>query len=194
MTQPMPELANHYLGNVTTDGALEQQVHQALHGHSCLEVALDHADRKKGRILAQARSGESIGIAKDRSWSLREGDVFQTEAGTLLLVHLKAQGMIVLSLSEIAAGNALALVHLGHTLGNHHYPISIERDRIYIPVTGDRAVIESTVNSFKIPGLVMAYEERSPSTMTFHSHDHAHSAASSQPSQKSSLTPSHRHD
>ncbi|MGB7413399.1 MAG: hypothetical protein WA902_04240 [Thermosynechococcaceae cyanobacterium] len=179
MTAPTPELARLYLGNISTDAALEKRVHQALHSNHCLEVALNSEDRRKGRIYTQAISGESIGIVKDRSWSLAEGDVLQTEAGKLLLVYLKDQCMIVLNFTGNATDHALALVHLGHTLGNHHYPISIHNDSIYIPVTCDRKVIESTINSFNISGLVLSYEQQSPNAIAFShpahaSHNHHH--------------------
>lgn len=184
------ELANDYLGNIATDAALGERLHQAQHSHQCLEVALDRSDRMKGRIHVQALSGEAIGIVKDRSWSLAEGDVLQTQSGKLLLIHLKEQGVIVLqfaavdssvdsSVDAIAAAsnaslNAIALVHLGHTLGNHHYPISLQDDSICIPVTGDRQVIESTISSFKIPGLVMRYEQRSQISLEAEAHAHSH--------------------
>lgn len=175
----MTELASHYVGNIATDTALEQHVHQALHHHRCLEVCLDESDRVKGRIYAQALSGEAIGITKDRSWSLSEGDVLQTEAGKLLLVHLKDQGLMVLRFTGNTQGYELALIHLGHALGNHHYPIGVRDQKIYIPVAGDRTSIESLIYSFKIPGLIMTYEQRSPAVLATDpaisiSHHHHH--------------------
>ncbi len=175
MTTKVTELANHYLGNVLNDPVLKDRVHQALHNHHCLEVILDSEDRRKGRIHAQAISGESLGIIKDRSWALAEGDVLQTNADQLLLVHLKDQGMIVLTFTGNTSGHELALVHLGHTLGNHHHPISIRDEKIYISVGGNRQTIESTINSFKIPGLMVSYEQCSPGSVTFsHSSHHHH--------------------
>ncbi|MBE9077139.1 urease accessory protein UreE [Romeria aff. gracilis LEGE 07310] len=158
----MTELVSHYLGNITTDAALEQRVHQALHRGQCLELYLDERDRVKGRIHAQARSGESIGIIKDRSWSLKQGDVFAAKAGKLLLVHLQNSGMLVLDCSGIAAGYELALIHFGHTLGNHHCPISIRDQKIYIQLQDNRALIESLIDSFAIPGLEIAYDPHPP--------------------------------
>jgi urease accessory protein len=224
ITAPITELANHYLGNIATDAALAEQLHQAQHSQQYLEVALERSDRMKGRIHIQALSGEAIGIVKERSWALTEGDVLQTQSGKLLLVRLKDQGMIVLQFAsgspaeaqvedpaaaaaDAAADvslHALALVHLGHTLGNHHYPISIQNDGIYIPVTGDRQGIESTIRSFKIPGLVMRYEERSPLSLDVephrqeqaHDHDHDHDLVSPKPhalNHSHHLTHDHHH-
>lgn len=175
----MTKLADHYLGNITIDTALEKQVHQALHHHHCLEIWLDESDRAKGRIYARALSGEAVGIIKDRSWSLSEGDVWQTESGKLLLVHLQDQGLVVLRFTGNAQGYELALIHLGHTLGNHHYPIELREQTIYIPVAGDRTLIESLIHSFKIPGLTMTYELRSPAALALEpaistSHHHHH--------------------
>ena len=165
------DLATQYLGNLSTDAALAQRVHQAQHHSGCLEVYLDAGDRVKGRIHAHAQSGETVGIVKDRSWAVSAGDVWQTDSGKLLLVHLKDRGLLVLSFDGQTVGDgaddgaALALIQLGHALGNHHYTLSRHHQKLYLPITGDRTLLETTLASFQIPGLVVTYAERSPDSL-----------------------------
>lgn len=166
---PATHLAETYLGNQLQDPALAAQLTQAAY----LEVMLDPADRVKGRIYAQTTTGEPVGITKDRHWSLAEGDVFQTRAGQLVLVHLQSQTVMVLRITQPAPDDALRLIHLGHTLGNHHWPILIDQDKIYVQLSGDRTVVESTLQGFQIPGLDISYEVRSPMQhLSFSSHQH----------------------
>ncbi|MEO0540931.1 MAG: urease accessory protein UreE [Cyanobacteria bacterium P01_A01_bin.105] len=186
-------LAQTYLGNQLQDPQLAQQ----LAATPYLEVMLAPSDRAKGRIYAQTTGGqtgedpeektegETVGIIKDRRWSLAEGDVFQTTGGRLLLIHLQPQTVMVLRITQTpryTPEHALALIHLGHTLGNHHWPILVESDKIYVQLAGDRAVLESTLQGFQIPGLEIAYELRSPTQyLSFSAHHSPHHSAHHQP-------------
>lgn len=170
-------LAQTYLGNQLQDPQLSQQ----LAAVSPMEVTLEPSDRGKGRIYAQTTDGETVGIIKDRHWFLAEGDVFQTTGGQLLLIHLQPQRVMVLRLTQPVSENALALIHLGHTLGNHHWPILVEADKIYIQLSGDQALIERTLQDFEIPGLDISYELRTDKSalalsptqyLNFSSHHH----------------------
>ncbi|MEA5463786.1 hypothetical protein [Leptothoe sp. PORK10 BA2] len=173
MTPATTHLAQTYLGNQLQDPQLAQRLETAAY----LEVELAPSDRVKGRIFTQTMTGkpggETVGIIKDRHWSLAEGDVFQTTAGQLLLIHLQPQPVMVLRVTQATPDQALTLIHLGHTLGNHHWPILVESDKIYIQLAGDQTVIESTLQAFKIPGLEISYELRSPTQyLNFSAHHH----------------------
>ncbi len=169
----MTELAQTYLGNSLKDAALRKRVEQAWTSGGCLEADLSQDDCLKSRIHAKSRDGTVIGIIKQRGWSLTEGDVFQTETGRLLLIHLQAQEIMVLSFSTEQTGHEVALVHLGHTLGNHHYPMIVDHNRIYIQLVADKAAIAATIQNFQIPGLCITYESRSfDRQLTFSKRDH----------------------
>ena len=155
------EIAQTYLGNLTEDTSIAQRVKTARDRQQCLEVSLSQSDRAKGRIQAQSTSGVTVGIIKSRDWSLRQADVFITESGSLLLIHLQEQRLMVLNFTEPVTDCAIELVHLGHALGNQHCPIVIRNQKIYLQPTGDTAIIEKTVRDFQIPGLRIDYESRS---------------------------------
>jgi urease accessory protein len=167
----MTEIASIYLGNILEDNIVDR-LNEARQEHLCWEVHLAERDRNKGRILAVSTSGLEIGIIKNRDWQIREGDVFITETARLVLVHLQARELMVLSFSEPVGDFAIPLVHLGHILGNQHYPISIELDKIYVELIGDRELMEQTINNLAIPGLKIAYELKSSDEVTFRSHRH----------------------
>lgn len=170
------EIAQTYLGNLAEDTSLAQRVKSARDLKQCLEVSLTQSDRAKGRIQARSTSGVTVGIIKSRDWSLRQGDVFVTESGSLLLIHLQEQRLIVLSFTEPVADLAVELVHLGHVLGNQHCPIIIRGRKIYLQPTEDTDIIEATIKDFPIPGLKIDYELRSPEEhLHFSHHNHHHS-------------------
>lgn len=169
----MATITQTYLGNAIANPDVAKQVEQCRQQNTCLEVYLSQNDSPKGRIHAYATSGEAIGIIKERDRPLQEGDVFQTESGDLLVVHLEAQRVMVLSFAGEAPGYELDLIHLGHVLGNHHWSIVVQQNRIYVELTTDPAVIETTIQHFKIPNLCISYETRSPNQfLTFSHHSH----------------------
>lgn len=153
-------LAKTYLGNLTQDTNLKAQVELRQAAGDCFEVMLTAQDQKKARIHTTATCGAAIGIIKNRDHCLAEGDVIETPEHQLVVVHLEAQQLMVLSLADEQPGYALALIHLGHTLGNHHYPIIVTPDKIYIQLKDDFASPEQLLKAFKIPGLIVTYETR----------------------------------
>lgn len=170
---PMPTITQTYLGNTIANSDLAAQVEQCRRQNTCLDVYLSQQDSRKGRIHAHATSGEAIGIIKQRDRPLQEGDVFQTESGKWLIVHLEVQRVMVLSFTGEAPGHELDLIHLGHVLGNHHWAIVMKPHCIYVELTTDPEVIETTIQHFKIPNLSIQYESRSPHQFLNFSH-HSH--------------------
>lgn len=152
---------------------LAQQIEQERATGTCHEVYLHPDNSSKGRIYACSTSGVAVGIIKERQVSLNSGDVFK-EQGQLLVVHIEAQKVLVISFTgEVGADRALELIHLGHVLGNHHYPILIEAGKIYVELVAPAEVIAATIKGFNIPGLCVSYESRASSQkLIFSPHSH----------------------
>jgi urease accessory protein len=170
----MLEIAQTYLGNLTEDSSLAARVTQARQQTSCLDVSLSQSDRSKGRIQARSTSGIAVGIIKSRDWSIRSADVFKTEGDLLVVIHLEEQQVMVLSFEQSLTASATELVHLGHILGNHHYPISIANQKIYLQPGADLTIVEQTIKQLQIPGLTINYEMRSPDSSDFAPQSHHH--------------------
>ncbi|MGC1306054.1 MAG: hypothetical protein WA885_02405 [Phormidesmis sp.] len=174
------ERAETYLGNVGESVELAARVSRARQNDSCLEVSIGRGDRAKGRILTQSASGQSVGIAKTRDWLLRDGDVLATDRDRLVLVSLAAQQLMVLRFEEGVRNQAIALVHLGHTLGNQHWPITVQGEALYVELVAEAALVESTIRKvakrLSIEGLQIDYEMKSPGEfvefLSLHSHAH----------------------
>lgn len=166
----MTEIANKYLGNITNDASLSQQ----LATETYLEVYLQPSDRVKGRIHVHSQSGAAIGIIKGRDRILQNGDVWQTDSGKLVLIHLQQQEVLVLDLSTLTTDILPAqLVYLGHVLGNHHYPIAINHNKIYVQLVTDKNIIEKTIKNLNISGLQIYYQcQPQKQEIIFSSHTH----------------------
>ncbi|KPQ35379.1 MAG: urease accessory protein UreE [Phormidesmis priestleyi Ana] len=189
-TKPTPdlltELAEDYLGNVSESADVARRVVAAQRENRCLEVLISKGDRAKGRILTRAKSGQLVGIVKSRSWLLKDGDVLSTAQNNLVLVSLQEQQVMALRFATeestaAMAGRkdyAIALMHLGHTLGNQHWPVSVKGETMYVEIVTDFAQMQSTlskmVETLGIKGLHISIETKSADSSVEFTTDHAH--------------------
>ena len=164
----MTEVAETYLGNVNSNSEL------ALITSDCLKINLQFSDRHKGRIHTYTDSNLAVGIIKSRDRALQSGDLFKTNSGKFVLIHLQEPELLVIDLSTLDANVASAkLVHLGHVLGNHHYPIAIEDNQIYVQLITNKTGIEKLLENLNISGLQTSYQlPQGDRQITFSSHGH----------------------
>jgi urease accessory protein UreE len=59
-------------------------------------------------------------------------------------------------------------------LGNHHYPITIAEQKIYLQPGADIAILEQTIKQLQIPGLTINYEMRPRDSLDFAPQSHHH--------------------
>ncbi len=159
------ELAETYLGNVSERADLAQRVAQAKENNCCWNVSIELGDRTKGRILTHTATGQAVGIVKTRDWLLRDGDVFLSKNNYLVIISIQQQQVMTLQFEAGVSNWAIALVRLGHALGNQHWPIVVKGEVLYVALVSDAAAMESTLRTmtetFAIEGLQIGYEFRS---------------------------------
>ena len=164
------EIAKTYMGNINHNSDLAKLVKI----ETCLKVTLQESDRHKGRIHAHTDSNVAVGIIKSRDRSLQSGDLFKTESGKLVLINLQEQELMVLDLSSLESNiSATKLVSLGHILGNHHCPMMVDNQKIYIQLATDKLILEKLIKDLNISSLQINYEVCYFSqNITFESHEH----------------------
>ena len=156
---------SHRLGNIHHDSDLAAQVTQWEHTRQLEEVTLNEREAQKSRLRLQTSTGQELGLVLPRGTQIADGDVFAfTDREGGLLVHLALQEVMVLRLRP---GLPLSeqhhwLVRLGHVLGNQHWPIASVNDAVLVPVTLDRAVMETVLRTHHLlDQFTVRYERRS---------------------------------
>ena len=150
----MTEIAETYLGNIHSNPELAKLAAEK----NCLEISLSPSDRTKGRIYACTDSGMSVGIVKSRDRAIQTGDLFQTNSDKYVLIYLPPPELLVLDLASVDGSSPVQLVQLGHILGNHHYPIMVQENKIYVELVTDKSVLEKLLDSIEIPQLKISYQ------------------------------------
>jgi len=174
------ERAEIYMGNVSESADLARRVLHARETGECLEVEIKRGDRTKGRILTQTASGQPVGIVKERDFMLKEGDLLLSENGYMVLVSIQQQQVMSLRFDSEVENGAIALVHLGHALGNQHWPVTAKGEVLYVELVADAGLMESTLQKIakrlSIKGLQIGFETHlSDQAIDFlGDHSHAH--------------------
>jgi urease accessory protein len=123
------------------------------------ELALDHWEAQKNRFRKKTAGGVELAVSLDRGAFMRDGDVLLWDAKAaravvarislrdVMIIHLDAMGQVA---PEIVLRTC---VELGHALGNQHWPALVKGDRVYVPLTVDRKVMSSVMNTHRFEGI-----------------------------------------
>jgi urease accessory protein len=160
-------VADSYLGHRS-----EAAVADRLATTDPLQVALSDTERRRSRVRTETTDGRDLGIVVGRD--LSDGDVLETEDGSLVVVELDTIEALALALDETDV-SALAALELGHAIGNRHWNIAVRDGEVLVPVGESRDRMESTVDDH-LPAVSKRYESVSPTLFddSDHGHDHGH--------------------
>ena len=120
---------------------------------------LDHWEAQKNRLRKKTRGGKELAVSLDRGSFMRDGDVllWDEQARQAVVARLSLRDVMVINLEALAALPAdLAMrtsVELGHALGNQHWPALVKGSRVYVPLTIDRKVMSSVMNTHGFEGI-----------------------------------------
>ncbi len=118
-------------------------------------LALDHWEAQKNRFRKKTASGVEIAVSLDRGTFMRDGDVllWDETAQRVVVARISLRDVMIIHLDGLGAqGPEIAMrtcVELGHALGNQHWPALVKGDRVFVPLTVDRKVMASVMNTHR---------------------------------------------
>ena len=118
-------------------------------------LALDHWEAQKNRFRKKTASGTEVAVSLDRGAFLRDGDVLIWDENTAraVVARISLRDVMVIHLDALAALSpeiaARTCVELGHALGNQHWPALVKDTRVFVPLTVDRKVMASVMNTHR---------------------------------------------
>jgi len=123
------------------------------------ELALDHWEAQKNRFRKKTAGGVELAVSLDRGTFMRDGDVllWDAPAGRAVVARITLRDVMIIHLDGMAgAAPDIALrtcVELGHALGNQHWPALVKGSRVFVPLTVDRKVMSSVMNTHRFEGI-----------------------------------------
>ncbi|GGO00729.1 urease accessory protein UreE [Haloarcula pellucida] len=136
-----------------------------------VRVVLSDTERQRSRVRTESTEGEDVGIVVARD--LADGDVLETDDGTLLVVELAAIEALVLSFADGDVSPTAAL-ELGHALGNRHWDLAMRDGEALFPVPDTRERMLAAVGDDLPEGVETRFESVPPTTFDDADPDHSH--------------------
>jgi urease accessory protein len=122
-------------------------------------IELDHWEAQKNRFRKKTAAGVELAVSLDRGTFMHDGDVLVWEAAAAraVVARISLRDVMIIDLGSLAAASPeLAMrtcVELGHALGNQHWPALVKGSRVFVPLTVDRKVMSSVMNTHRFEGI-----------------------------------------
>ncbi len=127
-------------------------------------IELDQWTAQKSRFVVRSETGDEYAVALKRHVQLADGDILTHDALNRRIVafRIRLNDVLVADLSALTGSPTDELLHtaveLGHAIGNQHWPAVVKGTKVYVPLTVDRKVMESVMNTHRLEGVVCSFQ------------------------------------
>jgi len=125
-------------------------------------VDLDQWTAQKSRFVVKGTDGEEYAVALKRHAQVGNGDILEyvPERKKAVIIRVDLKPVMIIGLREILKKEPLEIlrrcVELGHAIGNQHWPAIVKGDKVYVPLTVDKKVMSSVMDTHHFED--MSYE------------------------------------
>lgn len=128
-------------------------------------VFLDQWTAQKSRFLGKGASGREYPVALARHTQIEDGDVvdYNPEANTAVVLKIELSPVLVVDLDGLSQKDPDQIiriaVELGHAIGNQHWPAVVKGTKVYVPLTVDKKVMTSVMETHHIEGIQYSFQK-----------------------------------
>lgn len=128
-------------------------------------IFLDQWTAQKSRFLGIGVSGKEYPVALARHSQVADGDVisFDPVKGEAVVLRIELNPVMVVDLSGLVTLDAETMlrtaVELGHAIGNQHWPAVVKGTMVYVPLTVDKKVMLSVMETHHIEGITYEFRK-----------------------------------
>ena len=122
-------------------------------------LELDHWEAQKNRFRKKTAGGVDLAVSLDRGTFMRDGDVltWDAQAARAVVAKISLRDVMIIhidALDSVAPDVAMrTCLELGHALGNQHWPALVKGNRVFVPLTVDRKVMSSVMNTHRFESI-----------------------------------------
>ena len=126
-------------------------------------IELDQWTAQKSRFVAHDNKGREYAIALKRGSHIHDGDLldYDSENNRLTLLRLRLNDIMVIDMGPLTRMEPQTIistaVELGHAIGNQHWPAVVHGTKVYVPLTVDRKVMQSVMNTHNIAHIAISF-------------------------------------
>ena len=156
------EIFTEIIGNMH-----QPEWHQKLHDAEIESIFLDQWTAQKSRFLAKSDSGAEYPVALKRQSQIADGDILKFDPDTrkAVVLRLNLNPVLKIDMSKLSDKKPEEIiriaVELGHAIGNQHWPAVVKGTKVYVPMTVDRKVMLSVMDTHHIDDIEYEFVEGS---------------------------------
>ena len=130
-------------------------------------IELDQWTAQKSRFLGKGLKGDEYPVALKRHTQVVDGDViaYDPEARKAVVLRIELSPVLVIDMSALSTQDHDTIirrsVELGHAIGNQHWPAVVKGTKVYVPMTVDRKVMLSVMDTHNIDDITYEFVEGS---------------------------------
>jgi urease accessory protein len=145
------QLLTKIVGN--THAANWQRV---LHDANIESIHLDQWTAQKSRFIATSDHGHQFAVALGRYAHIADGDIiyYNAEQNHAVVLRLTLNEVMVIDTSQ---ASAVQCFELGHAIGNQHWPALVKDNKVYVPLTVDRKVMQSVMRTHNFADITFSF-------------------------------------
>ncbi len=134
------------------------------HVHS---IFLDQWTAQKSRFLAIDEHGHEYPVALASRKHVADGDIiaYDPEKKFAAVLRLNLSPVLVVDLAKLKDQPQEEIIRisleLGHAIGNQHWPAVVKGTKVYVPMTVDRKVMLSVIDTHHIEDITYEFVEGS---------------------------------
>ena len=128
-------------------------------------VYLDQWTAQKSRFLAKSDQGKEYPIALKRHSQIIDGDIlyYSPTENKAIILRIELNPVLVIDMGALIPKDPETImrisVELGHAIGNQHWPAVVKGTKIYAPLTVDKKVMLSVMDTHHIEGITYEFQK-----------------------------------
>lgn len=149
------------LGNMNRDAEWKSKLENSEIDY----IFLDQWTAQKSRFLAKGASGTEYPVALRRHTQVADGDIidYDPETGKAVVLRIELSPVLVIDLGALADKDHETIirrsVELGHAIGNQHWPAVVKGTKVYVPLTVDKKVMLSVMETHNLEGISYEFQK-----------------------------------
>lgn len=153
------KIYSEIIGNVN----LSEDWKQRLEGLDIDYVVLDQWTAQKSRFLGKGTSSAEYPVALARHSRIVDGDIieYSPEEKKAVVIRVDLSPVLVIDMSALEDRDSATIirlsVELGHAIGNQHWPAVVKGTKVYVPLTVDKTVMLSVLETHHIEGITFDF-------------------------------------
>lgn len=128
-------------------------------------VYLDQWTAQKSRFLAKSETGKEYPIALKRHSQVTDGDIlyYSPEEKRAVVLRIELSAVLVIDMGGLVGKDPETMirisVELGHAIGNQHWPAVVKGTKVFVPLTVDKKVMLSVMETHHIEGITYEFQK-----------------------------------